>query len=59
VNSVPAEILAGAANKLLELDRLDLARTIAELALKEDSGCANAESVLAVVCDALAQWRQG
>jgi len=51
--------LAGAANKLLELDRLDLARTIAELALKEDSGCANAESVLAVVCDALAQWRQG
>ena len=59
MTSVSAEILAGAAVKLLELDRLDLARTVGELALSEDNGCANAHSVLAVVCDALAQWRQG
>jgi hypothetical protein len=59
MTSVSAEILAGAAAKLLELGRLDLARTVGELALSEDSGCANAHSVLAVVCEALAQWRQG
>jgi hypothetical protein len=57
--SLPAEILARAAVKLIELDRLDLAQTIAELALTEDSGCANAHSVLAVVCEAFARWEQG
>ena len=46
---VPAEILAGAAAQLFEFGRLDAARTIAELALSEDSGCANAHSVLAVL----------
>lgn len=59
MTSVPAEILAGAAAKLLELGRLGLARTVAELALSEDSNCANAHSVLAVVYEARAQWRQG
>ncbi len=59
MTSVPAEILAAAAAKLLELGRLGLARTVAELALSEDSDSANAHSVLAVVCEALAQWRQG
>jgi hypothetical protein len=59
MTSAPAEILAGAAAKLLELGRLDPARTIAELALSEDSGCANSHSVFAVVCEALAQWQQG
>jgi hypothetical protein len=53
--AISAEILAGAAAKLLELGRLDLARTVGELALSEDSGCANAHSVLAVACEALAQ----
>lgn len=32
------------------LGRLDLAQTIAELALSEDGGCANVHSVLAVIC---------
>jgi|SRR5271169_576614 len=59
MTSVPAEILAGAAAKLLEFGRLDLARTLAQLALSENSGCANAHSVLAVVCETLAQWHQG
>ncbi len=59
MTSISAEILAGAAAKLFDLGRLDLARTVAELALSQDSGCANAHSVLAVVCEALTQWQQG
>src|ERR1700680_3656898 len=59
MTSVTAEILAGAAAKLLELGRLDLARTVGELALSEDSGCANAPRVLGGVVEALAQWQQG
>lgn len=50
MTSVPGEILAGTAAKSLELGRLDLAQTIAELALSEDGGCANVHSVLAVIC---------
>jgi hypothetical protein len=59
MTSIPTEILSDAASKLLKIGRLDLARTVAELALAEDSGCANAHNVLAVVCDALAQWQEG
>jgi tetratricopeptide (TPR) repeat protein len=54
-----AEILAGAAKALLELGRLDLARTVAGLALAEDGECANGHSVLAVVHEALAEWHEG
>jgi hypothetical protein len=59
MTSIPTEILSDAASKLLKIGRLDLARTVAELALAEDSGCASAHNVLAVVCDALAQWQEG
>jgi hypothetical protein len=59
VITTPAEILARAAKNLLELGRLDLARKAADLAVSEDSRCANAHSVLAVVHDALAEWREG
>src|SRR5271165_1274142 len=59
MTSIPTEILTDTASKLLKIGRLDLARTVAELALIEDSGCASAHSVLAVVCDALAQWKKG
>jgi hypothetical protein len=59
MTSIPTEILTDTANKLLEIGRLDLARTVAELALAEDSGCANAHSVLAVICDTLGQWQAG
>lgn len=58
--AVSATILAGAAAKLLELGRLDPARRVGALARSEDTGCANAHSVLAVVvCEALARWQQG
>jgi len=56
---LPAEILAGAATRLIKVGRLEPARTVAELALAEDDHCANAHSALAVVCDALGQWREG
>src|SRR5438034_3332006 len=59
MTATPAEILAFAAKQLLELGRLDLAQKLADLALAEDSGCANAHSVLAVVHEAQAEWRQG
>src|SRR5437868_3324204 len=55
----PAEILSLAAKHLLELGRLDLAQRLADLALAEGSGCADAHSVRAVVHEAQAEWRQG
>jgi ADP-heptose:LPS heptosyltransferase len=57
--SLPAEILVAAATKLIELGRLEPARTLAALALEEDDRCANAHSALAVVCDATTQWQKG
>jgi hypothetical protein len=55
----PAEILALAARRLLELGRLDLAREVAAAALAEDARCANAHSVMHVVCDELGEWVEG
>jgi hypothetical protein len=59
MTSIPTEILTDAASKLLEIGRLDLARTVVQLALAEESGYANAHSVLAVICDTLGQGKRG
>ena len=60
-NPVPpaAEILALAAKHLTERGRLDLAREVARAALAEDASCANAHSVMHVVCDELGEWVEG
>lgn len=55
----PAEILALAAQALLKLGRIDLARGTARLALTADEACASAHSVLAVAHDELGEWREG
>jgi ADP-heptose:LPS heptosyltransferase len=55
----PAEVLALAARHLLERGRLDLAREVAAAALAEDARCANAHSVMHVVCDELGDWVAG
>ncbi len=54
-----AEVLALAARHLLDRGRLDLAREVAVAALAEDRDCANAYSVLHVVCDEFGEWREG
>jgi len=55
----PAEMLALAAKRLLERGRLALARDVAAAALAEDARCANAHSVMHVVCDELGEWQKG
>ena len=54
-----AEILALAARHLLDRGRLDLAREVAGAALGEDDRCANAHSVMHVVCDEIGEWVAG
>ena len=58
-DSQTAELLAAAASRLLGRGRLELAREVAGEALAEDPDCANAHSVLHVVCDELGQWPEG
>ena len=52
-------MLALAAKHLLDRGRLDLAREVAAAALAEDDACANAHSVMHVVCDELGDWVAG
>jgi ADP-heptose:LPS heptosyltransferase len=54
-----AEVLALATKHLLDRGRLDLAREVAAAALAEDDACANAHSVMHVVCDELGDWIEG
>lgn len=54
-----AEVLTLAARHLLQRGRLDLAREVAGAALAEDARCANAHSVMHVVCDELGDWVAG
>jgi tetratricopeptide (TPR) repeat protein len=55
----PAETLTLAAKHLAERGKLDLAGEVADAALAEDPDCANARSIMHVVCDALGQWQEG
>src|SRR5712692_8883636 len=54
-----AEILAAAGQRMLKADRVELARTLAELALAEDEGCVAAHNVLSVVHERSGAWQQG
>ena len=54
-----AEVLALAAKHLLDRGRIELAREVAAAALAEDADCANAHSVMHVVCDELGEWVEG
>jgi Tfp pilus assembly protein PilF len=54
-----AEVLALAARHLLGRGRLNLARKVAGAALAEDPRCANAHTVMHVVCDELGDWVAG
>ena len=55
----PAEVLALAARHLLDRGRVELAHDVAAAALAEDPACANAHSVMHVVCDELGKWVKG
>ena len=54
-----AEVLALAAGHLLDRGRLELAHEVAATALAEDNSCANAHSVMHVVCDERGDWQSG
>jgi tetratricopeptide (TPR) repeat protein len=58
-SSSAAELLALAANYLHERGRLDLAREVAAEALLADNNCANAHSIMHVVCDEIGKWIEG
>jgi ADP-heptose:LPS heptosyltransferase len=51
--------LAHSAKYLLERGRLELARKVANVALAEDADCADAHSVMHVICDEVGEWVEG